>query len=135
MCKSWIVPSQYVCMWCIWVAAYAQRRCCRSVYMSKDYVMFLQCMWLNACKWIRKSLNQSIYCVILMCMCAKAESCLHNIYVYDVCELQHVRKDVAVILCIWAKTVLYLCSVCDCDACKSIWLSEKLINLLHHASV
>jgi len=54
----------------------------------------------NACKLIRKSLNQSIYCVILMCMCAKAESCLHNIYVYDVCELQHVRKDVAVILCI-----------------------------------
>ena len=36
-----------VCMWCIWVAAYAQRRCCRSVYMSKDCDMSLQCMWLQ----------------------------------------------------------------------------------------
>ncbi len=33
-------------------------------------------------------------------MCAKAELCLCNIYVYVVYELQHVCKDVAVILCI-----------------------------------
>ena len=61
--------------------------------------------------------NRSIYCVAQMCMCAKAESCLRNVYVCDVYELQCVRKDVAVVLCIWAKTVSCLCNVCDCDAC------------------
>jgi len=39
--------------------------------------------------------------------------------VCDVYELQRVRKDVAVVLCIWAKTVSCLRSVCICDACKS----------------
>ncbi len=43
--------------------------------------------------------NRSIYCIMSVCMCAKAESCLRNICVYVVCELQHVRKDVAVLLC------------------------------------
>ena len=81
----------------------------------------------DACKLIRKSINWSIYCVALMCMYAKAESCLCNVYVYDVYELQRVRKDVAVILCIWAKTVSCLCNVCDCDACKLI---RKSINWL-----
>ncbi len=47
VCKSWVMSSQYVCMWCIWIAVCAQRRCCRSVYMSKDCVMSLQCMWLR----------------------------------------------------------------------------------------
>ncbi len=36
-----------VFVWCIWVAAHAQRRCCHSVYMSKDYAVSLQCMWLR----------------------------------------------------------------------------------------
>ncbi len=65
--------------------------------------------------------NWSIYCIIQMYMCAKVESCLRNVYVCDVYELQRVRKDVAVILCIWAKTMSCLCNVCDYDACKSIW--------------
>jgi len=43
--------------------------------------------------------NQSIYCIMSVCMCAKAESCLCNICVYVVYELQHVCKDVAIILC------------------------------------
>ena len=43
--------------------------------------------------------NRSIYCITPVYMCAKAESCLRNIYVYVVYELQHVCKDVAVILC------------------------------------
>jgi len=64
--------------------------------------------------------NRSIYCVASTCMCAKAESCLRSICVCDVYELQRVRKDVAVVLYIWAKTVSCLCSVCICDACKSI---------------
>jgi len=54
----------------------------------------------NACKSIRKSKNQSIYCVAQMCICAKAESCLRNVYLCDVYELQRMRKDVAVVLCI-----------------------------------
>ena len=78
--------------------------------------------------------NQSIYCIAQMCICAKAESCLCNIYVCDVYELQCMRKDVAVVLCIWAKIVLCLCNVCDCNACKLIRKS-KLINLLHHTNV
>ncbi len=65
--------------------------------------------------------NRSIYCILRACRCAKAVSCLRNICMCDIYELQRVRKDVAVVLCIWAKTVLYLCSVCDCDACTSIW--------------
>ncbi len=33
-------------------------------------------------------------------MCAKAELCLRSIYMYVVYELQHVCKNVAVLLCI-----------------------------------
>jgi len=78
--------------------------------------------------------NRSIYCVVQMCMCAKAESCLRNVYVCDIYELQCMRKDVAVVLCIWVKTVSCLCSVCDCDACKLIRKS-KSINLLRCTDV
>ncbi len=42
--KSWVVPSQWLCECRILIAACVQRRCCRSVYMSKNYVMSLQCM-------------------------------------------------------------------------------------------
>ncbi len=45
--KSWVVPSQWLCECCILVATHVQRRCCCSVYMSKDCVMSLQCMWLQ----------------------------------------------------------------------------------------
>ena len=44
--------------------------------------------------------NRSIYCITRACKCAKAESCLCNVYVCNVYELQHVCKDVAVVLCI-----------------------------------
>ncbi len=44
--------------------------------------------------------NQSIYCITSVCICAKAESCLCNICIYVIYELQHICKDVAVILCI-----------------------------------
>ncbi len=75
-----------------------------------------------------KAKNWLIYCITWACRCAKAESCLCNVCVCNVYELQRVRKDVAVVLYIWAKTVSCLCSICDCDACKSI-------DLLHLASV
>ncbi len=73
----------------------------------------------NACKSIRKSKNWLIYCVVLICMCAKAESCLRNIYVYVVYEFN-----------MWIKRCYY--SVCDYTACKSVWKCEKSIDLLHH---
>ena len=75
----------------------------------------------NACKSIRNlrnlSRNQSIYCIMQACRCAKAESCLRNMYVCDVYELQRMRKDVAVV-----------------DVCKSIRKS-KSINLLRCTDV
>ncbi len=43
--------------------------------------------------------NQLIYCITSVCICIKAESCLCSICVYVIYELQHVCKDVAVILC------------------------------------
>jgi len=43
--------------------------------------------------------NRLIYCITSVCICVKAETCLCSIYVYVVYELQHVCKDVAVILC------------------------------------
>ncbi len=67
-----------------------------------------------------KAKNRSIYCITQACRCAKAESCLRSVCVCGVYELQRVRKDVAVVLRIWAKTVSCLRSVCICDACKSI---------------
>ncbi len=65
--------------------------------------------------------NRSIYCITRAWKCAKAESCLRSVCVCDVYELQRMRKDVAVVLYIWAKTVSCLRSVCDCDACTLIW--------------
>jgi len=46
-----------------------------------------------------KAKNRSIYCIMQTCICAKAESCLRSVYVYVIYELQHVCKDVAVLLC------------------------------------
>ncbi len=46
MCKSWVVSSQCICVWCIWVAMHAQRRYCCFMYMSKDCVMSSLYMWL-----------------------------------------------------------------------------------------
>ena len=111
--------------------------------MRKDVTVVL-CIWAktvlylcnvyicDVCKLIRKSINWSIYCVASMCICAKAESCLCNVCVCDVYELQHMHKDVAVVLCIWAKTMSCLCSVCICDAYKSI---RKSINQLIYCVV
>ncbi len=102
---------------------YEQRLCC-------VFAMYVITTHVNQ----SENRNWSIYCVAQMCICAKAESCLHNVYVCDIYELQRVRKDVAVVLCIWAKTVLYLCNVCDCDVCKLIRKS-KSIDLLRCTDV
>ncbi len=81
-----------------------------------------------------KAKNRSIYCIIQVCRCAKVESCLCNVCVYDVYELQRVRRDVAVVLCIWAKTMSCFRHVYDCNACKSIRKS-KSIDLLRCTDV
>jgi len=73
----------------------------------------------DTCKLISKLKNRSIYCIALMCICAKAESCLCSICVYIIYKFN-----------VWIKRCY--CSVCDYAACKLIWKCEKLINLLHH---
>ncbi len=94
---------------------YEQRLCC-------VFAMYVIAMRVN---WSDKAKNRSIYCIMQTCKCAKAWSCLCSVCVCDVYELQHVRKDVAVVLCIWAKTVSCLCSVYICDACISIRKSKN----------
>ncbi len=66
-----------------------------------------------------KAKNRLIYCFTWMCKCTKTESCLRNICIFIVYELN-----------MWIKRCY--CSVYDCTACKSIWKCEKLIDLLHH---
>ena len=80
------------------------------------FVMYVIAMHVNQSD---KAKNRSIYCIMQTCRCAKAESCLRNMYVYIVYKFN-----------MWIKRCY--CSVCDCAACKSIWKCEKLINLLHH---
>ena len=41
--KSWVVPSQYMCICCIWAAACMQRRCCHSVYVRASTRWRLRC--------------------------------------------------------------------------------------------
>ena len=89
---------------------YEQRLC-------RVFAMYVIAMHVNRSN---NAKNSSIYCITRACRCAKAESCLRSVYICDVYELQRVRKDVAVVLCILEKTVSCLCNVCDCDACKSI---------------
>ncbi len=55
-----------------------------------------------------KAKNQSIYCIMQTCRCAKAELCLRSVCVCDVYELQRVRKDVAVVLCMSKDCVMSL---------------------------
>ncbi len=43
MCKSWVVPSQYMCICCIWAAACMQRRCCHSAYVRASTRWWLRC--------------------------------------------------------------------------------------------
>jgi len=85
------------------------------------FAMYMIAMHVNQSD---KAKNRSIYCIMQTCRCAKAESCLRSVCVCDVYELQHVRKDVAVVLYIWAKTVSCLRNVCICDPCKSIRKSK-----------
>ncbi len=52
VCKSWVMPSQYMCICRIWAAACMQRCCCYSVYMQASTRRWLRCycftFWLCA---------------------------------------------------------------------------------------
>ena len=61
------------------------------------FIMYVITMHVNRSD---KAKNRLIYCIMKTCKCAKAESCLCNICIYVVYKLQHVCKDVAVLLCI-----------------------------------
>ena len=113
-----------------------QRKLLSSLYdYSAEWIKWvLIYVFATHVSWSENWKNLLIYCVAQMCIYAKAESCLHSMYVCDVYELQRMRKDVAVVLCIWAKTVSCFCNVCDCNACKLIRKS-KLINLLRCTDV
>ncbi len=88
---------------------YEQKLCC-------VFAMYVIMMHVN---WSDKAKNRSIYCIMQTCRCAKAESYLHNIYVYVVYEFN-----------VWIKRCY--CSMCDYAACKSVWKCEKSIDLLYH---
>ena len=90
------------------------------VYEQRLYYVFAMYVLAMHVNQYDNAKNRSIYCIIWACKCTKAESCLCSMYVCDVYELQSMRKDVAVILCIWAKTVSCFYNVYICDACKSI---------------
>ncbi len=88
VCKSWVVSSQWLCECCILVATHAQKRCCRSVYMSKDCIMSSQCIWLRCMyidliKWKIDRFTASHKCVdvqklnhvFTMCICVMYMSC------------------------------------------------------------
>jgi len=125
-------------MWCIWVAACAQRRCCCSVYMSKDCIMSLQCMWLR-CMYInlikrkidwftasRKHVDVqklsrvfAIYVYMLYMSCS-----MYAAVILCMCKLQCINDCVVIALlfdCVWtqrmSKALLLLCQCWwDCSA-------------------
>jgi len=76
---------------------YEQRLC-------RVFAIYVIAMHVN---WFNKAENRSIYCITQTCIYAKAESCLRNVWVCDVYELQRVRKDVAVVLCMSKDCVMF----------------------------
>ena len=120
MCKSWVVSLQCMCVCDVYELQHVRKDVAVILCIwAKTVSCFCSVCICNACKSIRKSKNQSIYCVTSMCMCAKAELCLRSICVYVVYEFN-----------VWIKRCY--CFMCDCAACKSIWKSEKSIDLLYH---
>ena len=107
-----------MCVWCIWVAAYAQRCCCRSVYMIAMHVNQSD-----------KAKNRSIYCILQTCRCAKAESCLRNVCVNVVYEL-NAESSAVTALCVIAmcvnrsengknQSICCIAQVCKCAKAES----------------
>ncbi len=109
----------YVCVMYMSCSACAKTLLSFCVYeqrLCRVFAMYVIAMHVNRSD---NAKNQSIYCIMQMCRCAKAESCLCSICVYIIYEFN-----------VWIKRCY--CSVCNCAACKLIWKCEKSINLLHH---
>ncbi len=145
-------------MWCIWVAAHAQKRCCHSVYISKDCVMYMSC---NACaktllsfciykqrlchvfamyviamhvNQSDKAKNQSIYCIMQTCKCTKAKSCLCNICVNVVYELNAESSVVTALyviaMCVnWSENEKNWSICCIMQVCKCAKAESCLCNV------
>ena len=93
---------QYVYVWCIWVAACMQRRCCCSVYMSKDCVMSLQCMWLRcmyidlikrkidwftaSCKHVNVQKSSRVFAIYVCVMYMNCNVCAKTLLLFCVYE-------------------------------------------------
>jgi len=94
------VFAMYVCVMYISCSMCAKTLLSFCVYKQRLYHVFAVYVIAMHVHQSDKVKNQLIYCITQTCRCAKVESCLCNVYVCDVYELQHVRKDVAVVLCI-----------------------------------
>ncbi len=147
MCKSWVVSLQCVYVWCIWVAAHAQRRCCCSVYMIAMHVNRSD-----------KAKNRSIYCIMQTCRCTKAESCLCNIcmnvvyelnaessavtalYVIAMCVNRFENEKNQLICCITqvcrcAKAESCLHNVCVCDVYElNVWIKRCYCSVCNYVA-
>jgi len=154
VCKSWVVPSQWLCECRILVAAHAQRRCYRSVYMSKDSVVFLQCIWLQ-CMYIdlikrkidrftascRRVDVQKLSRAFAVYVYMSYMSCsMYAAVILCICKLQ--RADNYVVIaslfdCVWAqhmsKALLLLCRCWwDCSALlTSIACRRFVVSILY----
>ncbi len=113
------VFAMYVCVMYMSFSACAKTLLSFYVYEQRLCHVFAVYVIAMHVHWSDKAKNQSIYCLTWTCRCAKAESCLRNICMFIIYELN-----------VWIKCCY--CSVCDCAACKSVWKCEKLIDLLHH---
>ncbi len=92
--------TMYVCVTYMSCSACAKTLLSFCVYEQRlchVFAMYVLTMHVNRSE---NAKNQSICCITSVCICAKAESCLCNICIYVIYELQHICKDVAVILCI-----------------------------------
>jgi len=92
--------AMYMCVMYMSCSACAKTLLSFCVYeqrLCRVFAMYVIAMHVNRSD---NAKNQSIYCIMQACRCAKAESCLRSVCVCDVYELQRMRKDVAVVLCI-----------------------------------
>ncbi len=108
VCKSWVMPSQCVCVTYINCSAcaktllsfcvYEQRLCC-------VFAMYVIAMHVNRSD---KAKNRSIYCITQTCRCAKAESCLRS-------------------MCVWR---MWVATHAQIRCCRSVYMSKVCVMSL-----
>jgi len=79
VCKSWVVPSQYICICCIWVTACMQKRCCSSVYMWVSTCWWSRCYYLTFQLCMNSTCEYSVVTALLMLMRLFSSSDKHNL--------------------------------------------------------